>query len=189
MAVDNKEIFTKMDVHRAFFALVFPTIISQLIAVIYNMSDSFWIGQLNNPAQMAAATICVPAFLFTLGITNVFGIGGSSLMSRCLGNGHYDTAKTTCAFCVWSAMLCALLYSIVICVFDKSLLYLIGATQDTYDYCRQYVLWTVVLGSIPATMSGLFGHLIRSEGYAKQASFGMVLGLVLNMLLNNTMNF
>ena len=80
MKAINKDLFEEMDVHKAFFALVFPTIISQLIAIIYNMADSFWIGKLNDPAQVAATTICMPAFLVTLGICNIFGIGGASLI-------------------------------------------------------------------------------------------------------------
>ena len=52
----REDLFQKMDVRRAVLTLVWPTIISQLIGVVYNMSDSFWIGQLNSPAQIAAAT-------------------------------------------------------------------------------------------------------------------------------------
>ena len=124
----------------------------------------------------------MPAFLFTLGITNIFGIGGASLMARCLGQSLYDKARSACSFCVWTALVCALLYGVLFFAFEKNILHFIGATGETYSYCRQYAFWTVVLGAIPATMSGLFGHLVRAEGYAKQASFGMILGLVLNMM-------
>lgn len=184
MQTVNQDLFQKENVQKAILTLVVPTIISQLIAVIYNMSDSFWIGQLNSPAQLAAATLCIPAFFMTMGISNIFGIGGSSLMARCLGTKNYKKARSTCSFCVWSAIACALIYSFVFYLFSRPLLYFIGATEETYLYSEKYAFWTVVLGSIPATLNGLFGHLVRSEGYAKQASFGMILGLVLNMILD-----
>ena len=180
----NQELFQKENVQKAILTLVLPTIISQLMMVVYNMSDSFWIGQLNDPAQIAAATICVPAFLFTLGISNIFGIGGASLMARCLGEKQYEKARSTCSFCVWSGLFVGLLYGLVFSMFSKSILYMIGATEETYLFCKQYAFWTVTLGSAPATMGALFGHLVRAEGYAKQASFGMILGIVLNMILD-----
>lgn len=184
MQTVNQDLFQKENVQKAVLTLVLPTIISQLVAVVYSMSDSFWIGQLNSPAQLAAVTLCIPAFLFTMGISNIFGIGGSSLIARCLGTKEYQKAQATCSFCVWTSIACALLYALVFYLFSRPILYFIGATQDTYLYSTKYAFWAVVWGSVPATLSGLLGHLVRSEGYAKQASFGMILGLVLNMILD-----
>ena len=180
----SRDLFQKESVQKAILALVLPTIISQLMIVVYNMSDSFWIGQLNDPAQIAAATICVPAFFFTMGISNIFGVGGASLMARCLGKKQYDKARSTCSFCVWTALLLAMLYAVIFTFFSEPILYMIGATEETFRYCAQYAFWTVILGTVPATMAGLFGHLVRSEGYAKQAGFGMVLGIVLNIIMD-----
>ncbi len=184
MQTVNQYLFQKENVQKAVLTLVLPTIISQLIAVVYSMSDSFWIGQLNSPEQLAAVTLCIPVFLFTMGISNLFGIGGSSLIARCLGIKEYQKAKSTCAFCVWTSIVCALIYAITFYFFSRPLLYFIGATEETYSYSAEYSLWAVVLGSVPATLNGLWGHLVRSEGYAKQASFGMILGLVLNIILD-----
>ena len=180
----NITLLKKTNVHKAFLALVLPTILSQLIAIIYNMSDSFWIGQLNNSAQFAAVYLCVPAFLVLVGISNIFGVGGASLIARCLGVQDLQKARATSAFCLWSTILCSILYGLLFYVARSTILHLIGASSETYLYCEQYVFWTVVLGGIPGALTGLFGHLIRSEGYAKQASFGMILGLLLNVVLD-----
>ena len=180
----NQKLFEKAGVQKAFWTLVLPTIISQLIGVVYNMTDSFWIGQMNIPAQIAAATICVPTILFILGIANLFGIGGASLIARCLGKKELNKAKSACAFSLWSAIGIAVFYGITFAFFEQPILFAIGATPETYIYCQQYVLWTVIIGSIPGTLSTVFAHLVRSEGYAKQASFGMILGLVLNIILD-----
>ena len=141
MQVVNQELFQKENVQKAVLTLVLPTIISQLMVVVYNMSDSFWIGQLNNPAQIAAATICVPVFLLTLGISNIFGIGGASLMARCLGQKLYDKARATCSFCVWTGLFFGLLYSVIFNLFSEFILKNIGATDETYIYCNQYAFW------------------------------------------------
>ena len=184
MAQQNIELLGKTNIHKAFLTLVLPTILSQLIAVIYNMSDSFWIGQLNDPTQFAAAFICVPTFLFLVGVSNIFGVGGASLIARSLGKKEFRKAKSVCAFCLWTTLICSGLYGLIFYLLRQPLLHFVGATNETYLYCEQYAFWTVVIGAIPAALTGLFGHLIRSEGYAKQASFGMVLGLGLNVVLD-----
>ena len=184
MQTANEYLFQTEKIHKAVLTLVWPTIISQLMMVLYNMSDSFWIGQLNDPAQMAAATICMPAFLCVLGISNIFGIGGASLMARCLGLKSYEKARATCAFALWSAIGCGFLYGLIFNIFGDQILYFIGAKEDTFEYCKSYTFWTVVCGAIPATLAALFGHLVRAEGYAKQASLGMILGIGLNMVLD-----
>ena len=80
-------LFSEAPVAKAVLALAVPTVISQLVNVIYNMADTFFIGQLNDPLQVAAATIAMPIFVFLTAFANLFGIGGSSLISRCLGKG------------------------------------------------------------------------------------------------------
>jgi Na+-driven multidrug efflux pump len=88
MNTDNTELFERAPVKRAVISLVVPTVISQLITVIYNMADTFFIGQVGDPNQVAAASLCMPLFILLTGIANLFGIGGSSLISRCLGTGE-----------------------------------------------------------------------------------------------------
>lgn len=65
---ENKELFEKMPVHKAVISLVIPTVISQLITVIYNMADTFFIGQVGNPDQVAAVSLCMPLFILLTGI-------------------------------------------------------------------------------------------------------------------------
>jgi len=99
---NHAELFTSVPIPKAVLSLVVPTVISQLITVVYNMADTFFIGKLNDPAQVAAATIAMPAFMFLTGIANLFGIGGSSLISRSLGAGEQEKAKHTASVRVLS---------------------------------------------------------------------------------------
>ena len=78
----NRALFAQAPVGRAVVSLVVPTVISQLITVIYNMADTFFIGQIGDPNQVAAVSLCMPMFVFLTGLANLFGIGGSSLMAR-----------------------------------------------------------------------------------------------------------
>lgn len=181
---EREEVFSSVPVGQAVLALVVPTVISQLITVVYNMADTFFLGQLNDPNQVAAASLAMPLLITLTGIANLFGIGGSSLISRSLGAGNRERARSTAAFSIWTAMAVSLLYGILLVVFRSDILPAIGTNAGTYDYCYQYVLWAVTIGAIPTVLNAEYAHLVRAEGYSKQASFGVVLGGVLNIILD-----
>ena len=94
MKTDKTELFETTPVIRAVLALVIPTVISQMATVVYNMADTFFIGQLNDADQVAAASLSLPLFLLTTGMANLFGIGGASLISRSLGLGTWKRPGT-----------------------------------------------------------------------------------------------
>lgn len=184
MKTDNTELFTSVPVPKAVFSLVVPTVISQLITVVYNIADTFFIGQLGDPNQVAAASLALPLFFLTTGMANLFGIGGASLISRCLGIGNTEKARKTSAFCIWSAVFAAFLYGIIIMLFKPYILPAVGTDKDTFDFCYRYVFWTITIGAVPTVLNAALSHLVRAEGYSTQASFGVALGGALNIIFD-----
>lgn len=182
--LNKKHLFETMPILKAVLSLAIPTVISQLITVIYNMADTFFIGQLNNPDQVAASTMAMPIFMMTMAIANLFGIGGASLISRSLGKGDTQRAKKTASFSVITGILVAFTYGIIVLIISPSVLPLLGTDNATYDYTKTYLFWTVTVGAIPTVCSMLISHLVRAEGYSKQASIGVGLGGVLNIALD-----
>lgn len=184
MSNDKNILFTGVPVKNAVLTLAIPTVISQLITVVYNMADTFFIGQLNDPLQVAAATIAMPCFMFLTAFANLFGMGGSSLISRCLGLGDKEKARHTAAFCIWTGIVVSLVYGIAIMLLEPVLFPILGAKTETWEYLKKYVFWTIGIGAVPTVMNAEFAHLIRSEGYSKSAGFGVALGGVLNIALD-----
>ena len=182
--MQRKELFESMPVRRAVISMAIPTVLSSLVHVLYNMADTFFIGQLNDPTQVAAATLSMPPFLFLNGIASLFGIGGASLMARRMGQKNPDAARKCAAFSIWGGVAVSLIYGLVILLFRDRLLPLIGTNETTYPLVYQYLLWTTVIGAVPSVMNTLFSHLVRTEGKAKSASFGVTLGCVLNIALD-----
>lgn len=180
----QKELFETTPVPKAVLSLAVPTVISQLITVIYNMADTFFVGQLGDPAQVAAATLAMPAFMFLTAFANLFGIGGSSVISRFLGMERKEDTRHCAAFCVWSGIAASILYGVVIWLCRRPLFALLGATEETWDYLKSYVFWTVTIGACPTVMNTEFAHLVRSEGYSREASIGVALGGILNIVLD-----
>lgn len=183
--MDNNEyLFCEMPVRRAVLALAVPTVISQIITVIYNMADTFFIGQLNDPNQVAAATVAMPAFVVLTALSNLFGIGGAGKIARCLGKKDGETAKKTAAFSIWTVIFVALFYGVIIFLARPWFLPVLGTNAETYDFCSDYVFWTITIGAIPTVLNAGLAHLIRTEGYAKQAGFGVAFGGILNIVLD-----
>ena len=189
MKTDNTALFEKMPVSKAVITLVIPTIISQIITVIYNMADTFFIGQMNDPNQVAAATLAMPPFVMLTGIANLFGIGGASLISRSLGAGNREKARKCAAFSIWGAALVALIYGIVLYSSRATIFPLLGTDKYTYGYCSDYFLWTITIGGIPTVLNACLAHLVRAEGYSKEASVGLALGGIMNIILDPVLIF
>ena len=80
MREHEKSIFETVPVLKAIFQLAIPTVFGQIILVIYNMADTFFIGLTGSDAKITAATVCMPAFMFLSAISNLFGVGGSSVI-------------------------------------------------------------------------------------------------------------
>lgn len=181
---NNKALFETMPVSKALAKLAVPTIISQLITMVYNLADTFFIGSTKDPYKVAAATLAYTLFFILNALSNLFGIGGGSLISRMLGDGKPEEAKKVCSFSFYGSIFVALLYAILCLIFMEPLLNLLGASEYTIGYAASYTFWVVVIGGIPAMLSLTMSHLLRSEGYASQASFGLGMGGVLNIVLD-----
>lgn len=181
---EKMQLFSDSPIHKAVLTLAVPTVISQLITVVYNMADTFFIGQLNNSLQIAAATVAMPVFMFLTAFANLFGLGGSSFISRCLGTGDKEKAKQCASFCIWTGIVVAFSYGLCVVLLQSFLFPILGATQETWNYCSQYVFWTIGVGSVPTVLNAELAHLIRAEGYSKSAGFGVAFGGILNIILD-----
>ena len=183
-SAEKEYLFTAMPVNRAVISLAVPTVISQIITVVYNMADTFFIGQMNDPNQVAAATISMPLFIFMTALANLFGIGGASLIARLLGAGKPDKAKEVSAFCFYGGLLSAAVFGAAVGIFNEQILILCGARGMTLEYAKGYVFYTLTLGAVPTVLTTLLTNLVRSEGAAAAASFGAILGCIVNIALD-----
>ncbi len=181
---EKREIFESMPVPKALRMLAGPTIISQLINLIYNAVDAIFIGQTGDAYKTAAVTLAFTIFMFNTAIGNLFGIGGGSLIARLAGKGHTEKAKGISAFSFWGSVAAAAVYSLVIWIFMDKILYGLGASEDTIVFARQYVMFVIVFGDIPLLISLTAAHLLRNTGYSRQASIGLSGGGLLNIALD-----
>ena len=183
-AVSQNEIFQNLPVPTALRMMVVPAVTSQLIVLIYNMADTFFVGQTNNPYMVAGTSLILPVFNITLCLAGLAGIGGGSLISRLLGQGREDEARRVSVFSLYLGIFIAALFSIGTALWMDPLLALLGAGENTYQYARQYALCVIVTGGIPTVLSNVLSNLIRSTGRSKEAGAGIILGGLLNIALD-----
>ena len=186
---EKKRVFEEYPVLKSLTIMAVPAIISQLITLIYNIADTWFIGLTNNPSMVAACSLVLPIFLLSISISNLFGTGGGSLISRLLGDKKEMEAKKVFAISIWMSLLTAVAFAGITMLFCNPLLNLLGASVQTRDYARQYLFYVVGIGGVFNVMSMVLSNLIRSVGYSKEAGIGISFGGVLNMILDPILMF
>ena len=178
------ELFEETPIPKAVAQLSIPIVIGSLVMILYNLADTFFVGMLNDPIQNAGVTLASPVLLAFNAVTNLFGVGSSSLMSRSLGVKDYETAKKTSSLAFWCAFIAAALFSITYTIFKAPLLLMLGVTDATMQATEDYMFWTVTCGAIPAIVNMVMSYMVRSEGNALHASIGSMSGCILNIILD-----
>ena len=181
----KQDAFLTLPVPRAVAKFAIPTILSQLVTLLYNLADTFFVGHINDPSQVAALTLSFPLFMSLTMVGNLFGIGANSFISRSLGQGAREKASKASTFAFYGAIAGVLVIIAVLSVFMTPILKVIGAvTPESFKATKAYLTWTVLYGGVPTVASLMLGHLVRAEGNTKQASIGMALGGILNIGLD-----
>lgn len=180
------EMFATASVPKAVISNVIPSIVSMLMVLIYNLADTFFIGQTKNAYMVAGVSVATPAFLLFMAVGMLFGVGGTSKISRLLGEGKHDMAKHTSAFCFWTGAGIGVVSMVFMLIFAKPVCRLVGASAETIEYASQY-LRIVSLGIPFLIVSNAFSNIIRAEGQANVAMLGMILGNMVNVVLDPIM--
>jgi len=168
---------------QAILSLAIPTMMGMIVQIFYNLTDTFFVGKLNDPYQVAAVSVAFPIFMMLMSISGMFGFGASSYVSRLLGEKDYEMAKNTSATAFYTCIFAGIAVTILGLFFISPILRLIGVTQETFSHANQY-LTIIFMGSIIIMSNFSLGLLLRSEGAAKIAMFGMFIGTGINIVLD-----
>lgn len=172
-----------MPVPKAVMKNALPAMAAMLMVLIYNLADTFFIGQTHDDLQVAAVSLATPVFLIFMAVGTVFGIGGTSVISRAMGQGRQDHAKKVCSFCMWGCVAVGAAMSAFFLLFMDEILGWIGATPDTWDYAKTYL--TIVSCCGPFVLIGnCYSNVIRAEGQSGKAMMGQLIGNLLNVVLD-----
>jgi len=141
----KNDLFETLPIPKAVATLAIPMMIGMLVTVIYNLADTFFVGQLNDPNQVAAVTITMPVFMCLMSFGSIFGIGGGSFISRLLGNKDIVMVKKASAVSLYSAFALGFLCLILGLLFLNPLLSVLGTSEMTYTFAKDYLRIIIIV--------------------------------------------
>jgi putative MATE family efflux protein len=168
---------------KSIFIMSLPVILGNLAMVVYNLTDAYFVGQLNDVPQLAAATYALPLMMIMNALGEVFGIGGNSFISRSLGAGKKDMADKAFTKAVIGVVFAGVIFSVLSLSFINEVAGILGASGDSFTYTLQYI--SVLLFAAPMFMVNVaMLDMIRAEGAVKLAMTGMIIGVGMNIVLD-----
>lgn len=179
----KEDLFQNAPVRKAVFQMAIPTVISSLVLVIYNMADTFFIGQTHDPLQVAAVSLTNAVFVMYMAIAQLFGIGGSAVISILLGKGEKEKAKSASSFCFYGSLIFGIIAGIIIILFMDPILAVLGSNHETYQYSKDY-LYHIAIGAPFILLANTFGHAVRGEGASRASMIGGMIGTIFNIILD-----
>ncbi len=177
------ELFSNAPVSQVVFKNALPAMAAMLMVLIYNLADTFFIGQTHDALQVAAVSLATPVFLIFMAVGTVFGIGGTSVISRAMGEGKTDYAKKVSSFCMWGCLIVGIIMSVGMLIFMNPILSLVGASTDTWELSKTYLVIVVCCGPF-VLISNCYSNVIRTEGESTKAMMGTLIGNLLNVILD-----
>ena len=179
----QNELFESASVPKAYMKLALPVVLSMMVSLVYNMVDTYFIALTGKQELVAGGSLAAPIFTLMIAFGDIFGLGGSSLISRLFGEKREEEAKRASAFCLWAAIGFGIFVTIVLLVFRTPILKLLGTDAATFEYAGEYYTWiavgaaSIILGLVPS-------NILRTEGLAMQAMAGSILGSIVNIILD-----
>lgn len=183
---DSMEVFSTMPVGKAVMKNCLPAMVAMLMMLVYNLADTFFIGQTHDALQVAAVSLATPVFLMFMAVGTLFGVGGTSVISRALGEGNTQYAKKVSSFCMWSCVIVGVIMSALMLTFMDSILSIVGASADTWTFAKTYLVIVVCSGPF-VLISNCFSQVVRAEGESTKAMMGALLGNLANIILDPIM--
>ena len=175
--------FDTKHLYRSYFKMALPVVLGLAVTLVYNLADTFFIAQTNDTNLIAGVSLCAPVFTTLMAFGNIYGQGGSSLISRMLGQNNLDGTARISAFSFYIAIATGAVLAVVMTLFRSPLLTLLGASAETLDYAQSY--YTVLTLCAPIiVLSFIHSNLVRCEGLANESMIGTILGAVVNIILD-----
>lgn len=179
----EQELFARAPIPRAYFKMALPVVLSMLVSLVYNMVDTWFIAQTQNTALVAGVSLCAPMFTLMVAMGDIFGLGGSSLISRLLGQGEEKRVRHVSAFCSYGAIVWGVLVGALMLIFRQPILHLLGASSDTMDSAMAYYSY-LALGAPAIIFTLVPSNILRTEGMAVASMVGSITGTVVNIILD-----
>lgn len=170
-------------VSRLLKSLSIPATLAMAVNALYNITDTIFVGQSGGYRAIGGLAICFPMQTIMMAFSGMIGVGSASIISRRLGAGKKEEAFEAAGNAFTLAFIIGTLFCILGQIFMTPLLLLFGATESLLPYAEAYLRF-ILIGFIYSPMTMSSNNIIRSEGNAKIAMASMLIGAVMNIILD-----
>lgn len=181
----DKDYLKTEKVSKLFFKLAIPSILAQLINVLYNMVDRMFIGHIKDVGNdaLTGVGVCLPIILFISAFASLAAMGGAPKAAIKMGEKDIDGANKILGNCFSLTIILAIILTIVLLIFNKPLLLAFGASDKTIIYASEYMN-IYCLGTIFVMISLGLNAFITTQGFSKIAMRNVMIGAILNVILD-----
>lgn len=185
MNKENENDFSKGSVINAILKLAAPMILAQVVHLLYNIVDRIYIGMMpeNATSAMTGIGLTLPIVSIIIAFTNLFGMGGAPLSSIARGKGDVDEAEAIMGNSFILLVMFGALLTILGLIFKEPLLHLFGTSSVTFPYANDYIT-IYLIGSIFVMIGLGMNSFINAQGFGKIGMLTVVIGAVLNIILD-----
>ena len=188
--MENKEFLGTEPIGKLLFKLAVPTVIAQIINMLYNIVDRIYIGHMpgNGSLALTGVGVCMPIILIVSAFAALVSSGGAPRASISMGQGKYDKAESILGECFFLQVIISIVLTIVLLVFGRSFLLAFGASENTIGYATSYMR-IYALGTIFVQLTLGMNAFITAQGFAKTGMLTVLIGAVCNIILDPIMIF
>lgn len=188
--MENKDFLGTEPIGKLLFKLAVPTVIAQIINMLYNIVDRIYIGHMpgNGSLALTGVGVCMPIILIVSAFAALVSSGGSPRASISMGEGNYDKAENILGNCFALQIVISIVLTIILLVFGRSFLLAFGASENTIEYAVSYMR-IYALGTIFVELTLGMNTFITAQGFAKTGMLTVLIGAVCNIILDPIMIF
>lgn len=182
---DNKEMLGTAPIGKLLFKLAIPTVVAQLINMLYNIVDRIFIGHMPGDGSLAltGVGVCMPIIMIISAFAALISSGGAPRASICMGKGDNDSAEKILGGCFTLQIFISIILTVVLLIWNEDLLLMFGASENTIDYATDYMN-IYALGTIFVQLTLGMGAFITAQGFAKVGMMTVLIGAVSNIILD-----
>ncbi len=188
--MDNKEFLGTEKVSRLLFKLALPSVVAQLVNLLYNMVDRIYIGHMAEVGSLAltGVGVCMPVIMLVSAFAALVGMGGAPQVSICMGKKDYDKAEKIMGNCFIFLICISVLLTLILYIFGERFLMVFGASENTIGFAVDY-LKIYVIGTIFVQMALGMNMFITCQGFTIISMLSVIIGAAMNIVLDPILIF
>ena len=182
---DNKEMLGTAPIGKLLFKLAVPTVVAQLINMLYNIVDRIYIGHMPGDGSLAltGVGVCMPIIMIISAFAALIASGGAPKASIYMGKNDKESAEKILGGCFSLQLIISAILTALLLIWNKDLLLMFGASENTIDYASSYMS-VYAIGTVFVQLTLGMGAFITAQGFAKTGMMTVLIGAVSNIILD-----